>query len=47
MTHNLTKLEVLPLKHPVGDRLLAVSIKGAVIVAAGIVFVAALVGIFA
>jgi hypothetical protein len=46
MTHNLTKLEVLPLKHCT-RWWIVVSIKGAVIIAAGIVFVAALVGIFA
>jgi hypothetical protein len=43
----LTDPTLIPLKYPIGDRLVAVSIKGAVIVAVGIVFVAALVGIFA
>ena len=47
MTHKLTKLEMVPLKGPIGDRLVALSVKGAVIVAVGIAFVAALVGIFA
>lgn len=47
MTNNLTKIVVLPLKHPSRERLIALSIKGAVIIAAGIVFVAALVGLFA
>jgi hypothetical protein len=47
MTHKLTKFTVLPLKHPCKNRLVALSIKGAVIVAVGIAFVAALVGIFA
>lgn len=47
MTRKMTELEVIPLKHTVEDRLIAMSIKGAVIIAVGIVFVAALVGLFA
>jgi len=47
MTHKITEVEVIPLKHSVEDRLITMSIKGAVIIAVGIVFVAALVGLFA
>lgn len=47
MTYKLIKIRALPLKHPRKNRLIALSIRGAVIVAVGIAFVAALVGIFA
>ena len=47
MTNKLTELEVLPLKDPSSNRVTTVKVKGAVIIAAGIIFLAALVGIFA
>jgi len=47
MAHNLIKIVVLPLKHPLKRPVDSLSVKGAIIIAAGIVFVATLVGLFA
>ena len=47
MTNKLTEFTVLPLKHPSNHCLITVKIRGAVIIAAGIIFLAALVRIFA